>query len=47
MHAKIAAVTLALSLPAFLWPPKPARAATDDLASAALVKVPVAPAQVR
>jgi len=32
MHAKVAAATLALSLPAFLWPPKPARAATAEFA---------------
>jgi len=32
MHVKVAAVTLALALPSFLWPPKPARAATVDFA---------------
>ena len=30
MKPQVAAVTLALALPAFLWPPKPARAATVD-----------------
>lgn len=34
MPCKLAAVTLALSLPAFLWPPKPARAATAEIAPA-------------
>jgi len=28
--AKVAVLTLALSLPSFLWPPKPARAATTE-----------------
>ena len=28
MPVKVATVTLALAVPAFLWPPKPARAAT-------------------
>ena len=32
MQAKVAAATLALAVPAFLWPPKPARAATIDFA---------------
>ena len=32
MRVKVAVLTLALSLPAFLWPPKPARAATADFA---------------
>jgi hypothetical protein len=32
MRVKVVAVTLALSLPSFLWPPKPARAATADFA---------------
>lgn len=35
MKPEVAAVTLALALPAFLWPPKPARAATLDAAPAA------------
>jgi hypothetical protein len=35
MRVKVAAVTLALSLPSFLWPPKPARAATVDFAAEA------------
>ena len=34
MRVKVVAVTLALSLPSFLWPPKPARAATVDIAPA-------------
>ena len=34
MRVKVVAVTLALSLPSFLWPPKPARAATADVAPA-------------
>ena len=33
MKPQVAAVTLALALPAFLWPPKPARAATLDTAA--------------
>jgi hypothetical protein len=32
MPVKVATVTLALAVPAFLWPPKPARAATIDVA---------------
>ena len=32
MPVKVATVTLALAVPAFLWPPKPARAATADVA---------------
>jgi hypothetical protein len=31
MRVKVAMLTLALSLPSFLWPPKPARAATADV----------------
>lgn len=34
MSVKVAAVTVALAVPAFLWPPKPARAATVELAVA-------------
>ena len=34
MRVKVAALTLALALPAFLWPPKPARASTADLVPA-------------
>jgi len=34
MPVKVAAVTVALAVPAFLWPPKPARAATIDYAPA-------------
>ena len=30
MRIKVAVLTLALSLPSFLWPPKPARAATAE-----------------
>ena len=30
MGPKVAAVTIALAVPAFLWPPKPARAATAE-----------------
>jgi hypothetical protein len=30
MRVKVAILTLALSLPSFLWPPKPARAATAE-----------------
>ena len=33
MRVKVAMLTLALSLPSFLWPPKPARAATPDFAA--------------
>ena len=33
-HVKVAVITIALSLPPFLWPPKPARAATVDVAPA-------------
>ena len=40
MGVKVAAVTLALSLPAFLWPPKPARAATADFAPAMSAPAP-------
>jgi len=36
MRVKMAVLTLALSLPAFLWPPKPARAATADFAQTTL-----------
>lgn len=32
MGKKLAALTIALSVPHFLWPPKPARAATVDWA---------------
>jgi hypothetical protein len=32
MRVKVAILTLALALPSFLWPPKPARAATADFA---------------
>lgn len=32
MPVKVAAATVALAVPAFLWPPKPARAATVDVA---------------
>ena len=32
MRVKVAILTLALSLPSFLWPPKPARAAAVDIA---------------
>ena len=42
MRVKVAAVTLALSLPAFLWPPKPARAATADFAPTMSEPAPVA-----
>jgi hypothetical protein len=30
MRVKVAFLAIALSLPSFLWPPKPARAATAD-----------------
>ena len=43
MGVKVAAVTLALSLPVFLWPPKPARAATADVATAMSATAFVAP----
>jgi hypothetical protein len=43
MRVKTAMLTLALSLPAFLWPPKPARAADADLAPALTAAVPRAP----
>jgi hypothetical protein len=33
MRVKVAVLTLALSLPSFLWPPKPVRAATADFAA--------------
>jgi hypothetical protein len=33
MHGKVAVATLALAVPAFLWPPKPARAAETDVAT--------------
>lgn len=45
MDVKVAAVTLALSLPYFLWPPKPARAATPDFAPTMFESAPVAPAR--
>jgi hypothetical protein len=45
MPVKVATVTLALAVPAFLWPPKPARAATVDFASA--VSAPAAPVKDR
>jgi len=41
MPVKVATVTLALAVPAFLWPPKPARAATADFAPA--MSAPLAP----
>ena len=41
MHAKVVAVTVALAVPAFLWPPKPARAATADSAATVPAPVPV------
>lgn len=41
MNAKVAAVTVALAVPAFLWPPKPARAATIDVAQAVSAPAPV------
>ena len=44
MGVKVATVTLALSLPVFLWPPKPARAATADFAPAMVEPALVAPA---
>jgi hypothetical protein len=47
MGVKVAAVTLALAVPAFLWPPKPARAATADSATAISVPASVAPALAR
>ena len=47
MPVKVVAVTLALSLPAFLWPPKPARAATADFALTMSEPAPVSPALVR
>jgi hypothetical protein len=42
MRVKIAALTLALSLPSFLWPPKPARAATAEFAFAIAEPAPPA-----
>ena len=47
MKPEVAAVTLALSLPAFLWPPKPARAATLDAPSAAVAPIATAPTAAR
>jgi hypothetical protein len=44
MEAKVAAVTLALAVPAFLWPPKPARAAAAELAITVAAPAPVASA---
>ena len=41
MHAKVAAVTVALAVPAFLWPPKPARAATADFAPTVSAPAPM------
>jgi len=43
MHRKVVAVTVALAVPAFLWPPKPARAATADFAPGVSVRASVAP----
>jgi hypothetical protein len=43
MRANTAILTLALSLPAFLWPPKPARAADTELAPALCEALPPAP----
>jgi hypothetical protein len=42
MPVKVATVTLALAVPAFLWPPKPARAATVDYTPALSAPAPVA-----
>jgi hypothetical protein len=44
MQAKVAAVTVALAVPAFLWPPKPARAATADVAITVVAPAPIASA---
>ena len=41
MPVKVVAVTVALAVPAFLWPPKPARAATIDYAP--VLSAPAAP----
>ena len=40
MPVKVAAVTVALAVPAFLWPPKPARAATVDAVPALSAQPP-------
>ncbi len=45
MPVKVATVTLALAVPAFLWPPKPARAATVDFA--VTMPAPAAPTLAR
>jgi len=45
MQGKVAAATIALAVPAILWPPKPARAATIDVAIA--MPAPAASATVR
>ena len=47
MQAKVAAVTIALAVPAFLWPPKPARAATTEFAPAVSAPAPIAPGLAR
>lgn len=47
MKPEVAAVILALALPAFLWPPKPARAATLDTAAALVAPNAAAPSAAR
>ena len=44
MPAKVATVTLALAVPAFLWPPKPARAEPVELAVTIPLSAPSATA---
>ena len=46
MKPQVAAVTLALALPAFLWPPKPARAAPVDCPPAISAPAAHAPGKV-
>jgi hypothetical protein len=46
MPVKVATVTLALAVPAFLWPPKPARAAPVDCPPAISAPAAHAPGKV-
>ena len=43
MGVKVAAVTVALAVPAFLWPPKPARAVTPEFVPAMSEPMPARP----
>jgi hypothetical protein len=47
MRVKVAIMTLALAVPSFLWPPKPARAATADSVPTMSEPASVAPVLVR